>query len=56
MDTLKSKNIFKNYFDMPVWQLRHMEVSNFIRKNSIKNILDIGCAEGTLINRHSRSS
>lgn len=41
---------------MPVWQLRHLEVSRFIDKHGIKRVLDIGCAEGTLINRLSRSS
>lgn len=48
-------DIFKNYLDMPVWQLRHLQVSRFIEKHQISKVLDIGCAEGTLINRLSRS-
>lgn len=25
-----TSEIFKNYLDMPVWQLRHLQVSRFI--------------------------
>lgn len=41
---LVASDIFKNYLDMPVWQLRHLEVSRFIEKHQITKVLDIGCA------------
>lgn len=36
--------------------MRHLEISRFIEQHNITRIMDLGCCEGSLIQRLARSS
>ena len=57
--SLKSDNedhsVIQHYLGMTMNQMRHLEVSRAIEAKGIISVLDLGCSEGLLLQKLSRS-
>jgi hypothetical protein len=50
----EGESVFKEYFGMKIWELRHLAVSRFIDAKQIKSVIDFGCSDGKLVQRLAR--
>jgi hypothetical protein len=48
-------SVIRHYLGMTMNQMRHLQVSRVIEANSVLSVLDLGCSEGLLLQKLSRS-